>query len=154
MSEIVRTTVPISVTPVTIEQQMAIGNNFSGEAPSLAGEPFVPYFSNVDGIYRMKQHDTPANDEGDKGGLFEPTCVEPFFLEQLHADFGESNAWTLSVVTSSITYLVSSGTGQTIVQIPHDRIILHPGEKIKLITTGAVLTVKRARLTLRLAREP
>lgn len=130
MAEYKQTDVDIQNITLALEQKFASTTALTGVAPSLVAEPFVPYSSDVDGIWRYKQHDDDTKDEADTGGLFTLNHKQPGILEQVLADFSSAVAWTASIVTSAGEWEISSGTGQHVVLIP--RSIIMPGENIKI----------------------
>lgn len=129
MAENKQTEVDITVISRALEQKFA-NVAVTGVAPSLAAATFEPYASDVDGILRYKQHDTPANDEADLGGLFTLHHLQPAVLEQVLMDLSSSVLWTVSIVTSAGEWQVGTGTDRYIVLLP--RSIIMPGENIKV----------------------
>jgi len=134
MSEYKQTEVDVDVLSIALEQKFASTTAVTGIAPTLAGELFEPYFSDADGVLRYKQHDTPANDEADAGGLFTLAHKQPALLEQILMDLSSSVAWTVSIVTSAGAWEVGSGTGRYVVLLP--RSIIMPGETVKITCAG------------------
>lgn len=121
-----------------IELKMGVNLAMTGVAPSLAAEAFEPYFSDDDGITRYKQHDVPANDEADLGGLFTLNHRQPGILEWVMMDLGASVDWTVAIVTSAGEWQVDAGTGQYIVLSP--KAPLMPGDNVKVtaVAPGAL----------------
>ena len=134
MADLKQTSIEIEQITTAIEQKFGDNIATTGVAPKLSSEDFDPYTSEADGIIRYKQHDTPANDEADVGGLFTLNHEQPAVLEQVLMDLGASVAWTVSIVTSAGAWQVDAGTGQYVVLTP--RSVIMPGENIK-ITSGA-----------------
>lgn len=130
MADIKQTDVEIEVLVKALEQKMGVNLALTGVAPSLATEPFSPYMSDADGIIRYKQHDNPANDEADLGGLFTLAYKQPGVLEWVMMDLGASVAYTVSIVTTAGEWQVDAGTAQYVVLNP--RAPLMPGETIKV----------------------
>lgn len=141
MAEYKQTSVDVDVLTVALEQKFGDNIAGTGVAPSLSGEAFEPYFSDVDGILRYKQHDTPANDEADLGGLFTLGHKQPGLLEWVMMDLGASVAYTVNIVTSAGTWEVASGTGQFVILTPRAPVM--PGETIK-VTFAAPGATKKA----------
>lgn len=122
--------VDIAVLTLALELKMAANLAMTGVVPSLSAEAFEPYFSDVDGVLRYKQHDTPANDEADLGGLFTFAHKQPGLLEWVMMDLGASVAYTVAIVTSAGEWQVAAGTSQYVILTP--RAPLMPGETIKV----------------------
>ena len=120
------------------EHRIALGSKFDGQAQSLSGEPFAPYASEVDGVVGMKQHDTPANDEGDTGGLFEFEHDKPIIIEQILGNLGASMNWTLDLQTTLGDLRIDAAAGtQLVTRVGHDQQFkMVPGEKLKFISTA------------------
>ena len=140
MTEYKQTEVDIDVLLLALELKMADNLALTGVVPSLAGEAFEPYFSDADGVYRYKQHDTPANNEADLGGLFTFAHKQPGLLEWVMMDLGASVAYTVSIATSPGDWEVATGTGQYVVLAP--RAPLMPGDKIKVVAAAPGATKK------------
>lgn len=130
MADLKQTSVDIDVITQALEQKFGDNIAATGVAPELSGEAFSPYTSETDGIIRYKQHDTPANDEADAGGLFELAHTQPGILEWVMMDLGASVAYTISIVTSSGDWQVAAATEQYVLVTP--RAPLMPGENIKV----------------------
>lgn len=133
--------VDIPVLTLALEQKFGDNVAATGVAPSLGGEPFSPYMSDADGIYRYKQHDNPANDEADLGGLFTLHHRQPGVLEWIMMDLGASVAYTVAIITSAGEWQVAAGTAQYVVL--DTRAPIMPGENIK-ITFAAPGASKKA----------
>jgi hypothetical protein len=118
--------------PVAIRQEITAGNQFDGTAPGAA-----PTFAND--IYAF----APAA----AGGLFDPTNTTAFSFPQKEAleliDVGLAmigqSAWSLSMVDPDANERVLfSGTNETsFASTEETQIIVLPGAKLKLTTTGA-----------------
>jgi hypothetical protein len=130
MADWKQTEIDIPVLTLALEQKMAANLAITGVAPSLAGEIFTPYSSDVDGIIRYKQHDNTANDEADLGGLFTLSHKQPGVLEWVMLDLGAAVLYTVSIVTSAGTWQVATDTAQYIILAPKAPIL--PGEKVKI----------------------
>jgi hypothetical protein len=133
-----------------LEQRIKSGENFTGEAPSLAGEVFSPFFDSSDNVARFKQTSDPTKDKGDKGGLFEWTAIGPTSVEYIIANFGGSVSWVMSIVTRTGDQVdFASGSCQYVLRREYDRFYMFPGDKIKIVTTGgAAAMVVRVGVTL------
>ncbi len=134
MADYKQTEIDIPVLTLALEQKMGDNIATTGVAPELGGEAFVPYMGDADGIFRYKQHDTPANDEGDKGGLFTLAHKQPAVLEWVMMDLGASVAYTVNIVTSAGTWEVNSGTDRYVILTPRAPIM--PGENVKITATA------------------
>jgi hypothetical protein len=130
MADIKQTSVDIEVITKALEQKFADNTASTGVVPSLAGEAFNPYFSETDGILRYKQHDTPANDEADLGGLFTFAHEQPGILEWIMMDLGAAVLYAVSIVTSVGEWQVATGTSRYVILTP--RAPLMPGENVKI----------------------
>jgi hypothetical protein len=136
MADVKQTSIIFENDVLCVEQKIAAGAKFNGEAPSLTAEVFVPYYDSDDGIIRMKQHDDPSKDAGDKGGLFEFAHEKPIVIEQVVANFGTSVTFNLYIVGTNGDFQIESGAGaQFISRFGHDKaVILMPEEKVKVVT--------------------
>lgn len=135
MADVKQNEVDIPVIVKAIEQKFATGIAIQGDAPELSTEPFSPYAGD-DGIIRYKQHDNPANDEADKGGLFTLDHEQPGVLEWVMMDLSSLEDWTVKIVTSAGEWEVGSGTGERYV-ILSPRAPIMPGENVKVTFTTA-----------------
>ena len=134
-----------------IEQRIAAGNQFDGNAPSLGGVPFVPWVDAYDQVFRYALPTVAATKEGDKGGLFEFECAAPVSLEEVLADFGSAVAWTLAIVTRSgaVVVIDSASSSRYLVRTEYQRLHLARGDKVRIVTTGATAAMwARIALTL------
>lgn len=125
-----QTSVDVPVLTLALEQKMTTNVAITGVAPSLASEPFTPYFDDTDGIIRYKQHDNTANDEADLGGLFTLDHTQPGIFEWVMMDLGAAVLYTVNIVTSAGTWQVATDTAQYVVLTPRAPIM--PGETIKI----------------------
>jgi len=149
MALIKQTEIEVGTIVRIIEQQIAAGEDFTGDAPALGVEPFTPYLNDADGRIVMAQHDNSAVVEGDAGGLFEVTADGPYALEYVMADFGSSIAWTLAIATDAGDCVIDSGTSRYLTRVEHDRLYLLPSDKVKITTTaGTAAMWARVGLTL------
>lgn len=137
MALIARTATEVGDIVTIIQQKILITNQFDGAAPELAGEEFVPYYNEEDGLIVMAQHDDDTKDAGDAGGLFEFDTIGPCALEYVTADLGEAVAWVLSIITTSGTVPLAAATSRYIARTEVDRIYLLPGDKLEFVTTGS-----------------
>lgn len=133
MADVKQSEVDIPVVVKAIEQKFATGIAITGVAPELATEAFEPYAGSADGIVRYKQHDNPANDEADKGGLFVLNHEQPGVLEWVMMDLSSIEDWTVSIVTSAGAWQVDAGNGRYVIISPKAPIM--PGENIKITAT-------------------
>lgn len=118
--------------PVAIRQQITAGNQFDGTAPGSA-----PTFA--DDIYKFAA--------ATAGGLFDPTDTAKYSFPQKEAleliDVGLTlvgqSAWSLSLVDpDAVERVVFSGTTETsFASTEETQVIILPGSKLKLTTTGA-----------------
>lgn len=80
---------------------------------------------------------------GSAGGLFDtwPTGTEPFPMrvEGIEIDFGSQTSWTLSIISDdSVDITWQTGTSEGFLVLTSDEEVkLFPGQKVKLVTTGA-----------------
>lgn len=133
MADVKQAEIEITQIVKAIEQKFATGVAVAGDAPELSTEEFVPYVDTDDGITRYKQHDNPANDEADKGGLFTLGHTQPGILEWVMFDCSSVEDWTVSIVTSAGSWQVDAGNGRYVVISPRAPIL--PGEKVKVTIT-------------------
>jgi len=140
MALIPQTQIDVGTIVTVIEQRIALGSQFDGGAPELAGEAFTPYANEADGLIVMAQHDDSTKRAGDKGGLFTVNLEGPCAFEYLIADLGTKAGgvtWTLSIVTSQGAQPLANDVGRYLVRKETERIYLLPGDQIKLVTTDA-----------------
>lgn len=138
MADIKQDTILIDRIPRAIQQRIAAGAKFTGVAPSLSGEPFVPYYDDATGIVRMKQHDNPTADQADLGGLFTFGHTKPILIEQVWADFGAAMNWSVAINNELGDFTVYAGTGTRYItqfQSSLDSFILLPGEQLKVVSS-------------------
>jgi hypothetical protein len=133
MAEVKQTDIPVEVITKCVEQKFGSTVALTGVLPTLAAAPFAPYVGS-DGITRMKQADTPANDEADAGGLFTLNHQQPAILEEVRIDFSSSVAYTVAIVTTAGEYTVNAGTAQFVNITP--RAFIMPGESVKVTAAG------------------
>ena len=120
-----------------IEQRIAAGSQFDGNAPALAAIKFVPWVEDYDQVFRYALPTNSATKEGDHGGLFEFECAAPVSLECVYADLGASIAWTLAIVTRDGHIVVIDGnTSRYIVRTEYQRFHMARGDKVRIITSG------------------
>lgn len=152
MAEIKMQSIPEPNTAaIFIEQRIAAGSQFDGNAPALAAVKFVPWADEYDQVFRYALPTNVATKEGDHGGLFEFECAAPVSLEEVLADFGTAVAWTLAIVTRSGPVIVidSATSSRYLVHTEVHRLHLARGDKIRIITTGATAAMwARIALTL------
>lgn len=150
MAYIREDTIEFGSMAIMVEQKIAAGAQFNEAIPSLStldlGErDFVPFYSSADGIFRMMNPGpitAPATvSAGNSGGLFVFSHKQPVLIEHIMADFGTSIAHTVNLVTAAGAFPLVAATGRY-VWIKHDqKIVLFPGEKIAVKTTGATLVM-------------
>jgi hypothetical protein len=133
MADVKQSEVIFEQSVLAVEQKFASGIAIQGDAPELATEPFAPYANTDDGIIRYKQHDNPANDEADKGGLFTLDHQQPGVLEWVMMDLSSIEDWTVSIVTSAGEWQVDAGNGRYVIINPKAPIM--PGESVKITST-------------------
>jgi hypothetical protein len=143
--------VEIQTVATCLEQRIKAGSQFTGEAPSLAGAAFAPYFDTEDCVARYKQANDSSKIEGDKGGLFEWQQTFPVCVEGIAANFGSAVTWTVSVVTRTgdVIQVATGSSSQYIMRTEYERIYLFRGDKLKIVTSGGTLAMV-ARIVLRL----
>ena len=118
--------------PVAIRQEITATNDFDGTAPSGA-----PTFSNDIYAYIAEA----------AGGLFDPTDTTNYAFPQGEAlelidvglKLGGQSAWALSMVDPDANErVIFSGTNETsFASTEETQVIILPGGKLKLTTTGA-----------------
>ena len=108
--------VPAGFTPVSIQQRIASGQNFTGARPSATGLTFL--------------NNTNKFTEQNAGGLFDFGGDNPIQITQIMAKFGAATAYTLSVVSldggdfagapiSGEEYVYAAGTVSTLFLLPN-----------------------------------
>lgn len=128
----------IQNTSFGVVQKIAQGFNFDGTLPGLGATSFVPVYRSESGVVILKDSVNGAVTEGDHGGLFVFRQLETIELTQLVADLGADTTWAISLVTSDgVTIPVHNDTDRYIHYTPPGRVILHPGDALKLVTTDA-----------------
>ena len=141
--EFQKTSVEIQATATCIEQRIKAGSQFTGEAPSLAGAAFAPYFDTEDCVARYKQATDPTKIEGDKGGLFTWDAAYPACVEGIMADFGGAVTWTVSVVTRTgdVIQVATGSSSRYIMRTEYERFYMFRGDKLKIVTSGGTLAM-------------
>jgi|MudIll2142460700_1097286.scaffolds.fasta_scaffold00003_121 hypothetical protein len=131
-----QTQIDPDVLSTIIEQRVAAGSTYDGIAPADAVEDFVPFYDDDLGIWRLGKPDE-STFEGTHGGLFVMAHKQPMVLEQVLADLGTSLAYTLSIVTTSGTIPIATGTSRYIAYSDNSlRWRFQKGEKIKLVVAA------------------
>jgi len=131
-----------------IEQRIAAGSTYDGVVPADAVENFVPFYDDTLGIWRLGKPNE-STFEGTHGGLFVMDHKQPLVLEQVLADLGTSLAYTLSLVTTSGTIPIATGTSRYIAYNDSNlRWRFQKGEKIKLVVAAGTAAMW-ARIYLR-----
>ena len=121
-----------------VVQKIALGNNYTGVAPASGATPFVPVYDSTTGIIMYKDAVNGTVTEGTQGGLFTFRNLEPIEVTQLIADFGADTSWSLSLYTGDgITIPIATDTDRYVHYCPPNRLVLHPGDGLKIETTDA-----------------
>jgi len=141
------TTTTIPDQPFGIRHVITAGQQFTGAASGGA-------MTLADGVFKYA---TSA-----AGGLFDPTALAliegqgscSYEVLQVEVEFGGQSSWTLHLLDADDNaVLVLSGTTETdLLHSTSERLVLLPGEKLKLVTTGASAAM-RATVKLRRLRE-
>ncbi len=107
-----------------IKHQISAGSDFDGQVPSTD-----PTESNGVVTY-------PADTQG---GLFEfGMDTVPVSLFQVLVKLGGQTSWTLEILDGAQTFELASGTTETeYLYRPDEPVILLPGQKVELNTSGA-----------------
>lgn len=150
MSNIREDTIEFGAASIMVEQRIKAGSQFDEAKPSLSTEPageqdFVPFFSDADGIFRMMNPGPTTPEatlpEGNHGGLFEFSHKQPVLIDHIMADLGTSIAYEVYLVTALSKFQIAAATSRYL-WVKHDnKVILFPGEKISIKTTGATVAM-------------
>lgn len=137
MPELLATQYIIQNTSFGVVQRIAQGSNFTGELPGTVTADFVPVFDSTTGVIHYKDAVGGTGVEGTRGGLYSFGQDTPVEISQILADFGASVTWTVSILTADDYAIpVATNTGRYISQLPPQRLLLQPGDRLKVVTTG------------------
>lgn len=132
--------------PMVIEQKIKAGEDFTGTIPTLSTEPvgerdFVPFYEESTGIFKMGNPGPTTAEatlfEGDAGGLFTFQHKRPIIIDHIMANFGTAIAHAFNLVTANGSFPLLAATAITAWFKPSDKLIIFPGESIKITTTSA-----------------
>lgn len=124
-----------STYPCKYKQSTPDNINWSGEEPS---NKKANVGTSLSGFFNKGKFEIPADSENGKSGLFDFGHAKPLTVLDMILESLASMSWTLSVVPDVGTpVVIQSGSGLAVVRLDKE-IILQPGEKLKIDSTGSV----------------